>query len=309
MYSFDALKEQNPRLDQIDYVVIDFETTGIHASIDDVVELGAVRIDSRGWIKDRFSSLINPGKEIPQNVINIHGITNHDVKDYPDPYEVVSQFIRFSQESLLVAHNARFDGLFLQKYLKAIQGNKVNAKPKDSQSHSSNNGKGILHWKGLAILDTVSLTRRIYPGLSSYSLTNLKQYWNIQTKRKHRGFDDAYSAAIVLRHCLERMEGERPAQFDFLKLWNSAHESYITGTYKPRKRKADHRKIVQAMETALRNENSVPIHYKNTRGEKTYRTIIPKKVFFNHTEAYVEAHCQLRGELRVFRVDRIELAQ
>lgn len=99
--------------DQI-HVVIDVETTGLSAGYGDrVIEVGAVAVDG-GEIVAEFGSLIRVEKSIPRHVSRIHGITNEMLAGQPLPDEVYPALRDFVGDSVLVAHNERFDLAFLR---------------------------------------------------------------------------------------------------------------------------------------------------------------------------------------------------
>ena len=107
--------------------MIDVETTGLSTSRGDrIIEIGAATIE-QDQIKDEFHSLINIGKRIPLAARLIHGITNKMLTGQPKPEDVFPLFNEFIQDSVLVAHNARFDiGFLMQEFgrLGLVLGNK-----------------------------------------------------------------------------------------------------------------------------------------------------------------------------------------
>lgn len=97
------------------FTVFDTETTGLDPKKGHrVVELAAVRVEDGIIREDKtFTSLINPERNIPFEVQQIHHLTDDDVKDAPTMMEVLPQFLEFAQGSTLIAHNAAFDMDFL----------------------------------------------------------------------------------------------------------------------------------------------------------------------------------------------------
>ncbi len=65
-----------------DYVVFDFETTGINPNRDAIIEISAVKVKS-GEIMAVFSSLVNPQMPIPYGATQVNGITNEMVANIP----------------------------------------------------------------------------------------------------------------------------------------------------------------------------------------------------------------------------------
>ncbi len=96
--------------------VFDVETTGLDPKKGHrIVELAGMRIENGKIIEEQmFHSLINPERDIPWEVKQIHGITEQDLVGAPTVMTVLPQFLSFAKGSILVAHNAAFDKGFLE---------------------------------------------------------------------------------------------------------------------------------------------------------------------------------------------------
>ena len=90
------------------YVVFDIETTGFNSVNDRIIEIGAVRV-VEGEIKETFSEFVNPERPIPYKITQLTTITDDMVKDAGTIEEILPQFLKFCEGSVLVAHNAGFD--------------------------------------------------------------------------------------------------------------------------------------------------------------------------------------------------------
>ena len=105
-----ALKNKR-RADTV--IVLDFETTGLSPNGGDrAIEIGAVRIE-KGKVRDRYQSLMNPGKRVPLFIEEYTGITNAMLKTAPTCKAVMTEFADFVEDFDMVAHNASFDSRFL----------------------------------------------------------------------------------------------------------------------------------------------------------------------------------------------------
>lgn len=97
-----------------DVVVLDTETTGLSFKDCQLIEIAAQRLSGREVV-DRFETLVNPGKPIPPEIVELTGITDADVIDAPSPTEAVRQLAAFVGGCPVIAHNATFDRTFVEK--------------------------------------------------------------------------------------------------------------------------------------------------------------------------------------------------
>ena len=160
-------------------VMIDFETTGLSPDMGDrITEVAALRIEG-GRITERYVTLINCNARIPSFITGLTGITQAMVDKAPPVAEVVPQLLDFIGSDALSAHNASFD----EKFLRA-ESARLNLAP----AHRS-------------LVCSLKLSRRVFPGLSSYKLGLLSSQLGIAFKSAaHRAESDAEVAAQVLIH-------------------------------------------------------------------------------------------------------------
>lgn len=97
-------------LASLDAVSFDTETTGLDASRDRIVQIGAVAI-RRGTVAsaETFERLVDPGVPIPPASTAIHHITSAMVRGEPRFAEVWPAFETFARERVLVGHSIGFD--------------------------------------------------------------------------------------------------------------------------------------------------------------------------------------------------------
>ena len=162
------------------YVVVDVETTGGRPPFHRVTEIGAVRVQG-GEIVDRWQSLINPERPIPQSITALTGISNAMVAGAPVFAEIADAFQDFMGEAIFVAHNVRFDHGFL-----AAEYARLERKFRYPQ------------------LCTCQSMRSLFKGLPSYSLGNLCRHFGISLESHHRALCDAEAAAGLLALINER---------------------------------------------------------------------------------------------------------
>ena len=157
-----------------DYVVVDVETTGGNAQWNRVTEIGAVRVRN-GKIIEEWSSLINPQRRIPGNIVSLTGITDDMVADAPLFADIADGFREFLDEAVFVAHRAKFDYSFIKGEYERI-GEELRC----------------------PTLCTVVESRRHFPGQPSYSLANLSAHFEISLESHHRALCDARATAEIL---------------------------------------------------------------------------------------------------------------
>lgn len=108
-------------LRRLPMVVFDTETTGLSTEIDEIVQIGAVRVlNGRMVAGETFETLANPGRSIPAASTRVHGIDDAAVRRAPPVAEAVRAFHRFAGGAVLVAHNAPFDLAFLHRHARAM---------------------------------------------------------------------------------------------------------------------------------------------------------------------------------------------
>lgn len=113
--SLSTLAQQNlfGELEQV--VIVDTETTGISFQKDELTQIAAARM-AQGKVIERFSTFVNPGKPIPEDIIHLTHITDEDTAHAPTPGEAIQELARFVRDTPLVAHNAVFDRFFITNH-------------------------------------------------------------------------------------------------------------------------------------------------------------------------------------------------
>lgn len=103
-------------------IVLDTETTGTNADAGDrIVDIGCVELVNHQPTGRTYQVYINPERQMDQEVINIHGLTNEFLADKPKFADIADEFLAFigdNPEDKLVIHNAPFDMKFLNMELK-----------------------------------------------------------------------------------------------------------------------------------------------------------------------------------------------
>lgn len=168
----------------MNFIAFDVETTGTVPGVDSIVEVGAVRFVN-GQADSVFSTLVNPRRPIPPGATQVNGITNEMVQGKPTIEELLIPFSEFCGEDILVAHNASFDAQFFTA---------------DIKKYETPAPKGV-------VIDTLSIARKIIPGLPNYKLGTLVQHLKIPATNFHRAEEDANYAGQLFLHLLKKIGG------------------------------------------------------------------------------------------------------
>lgn len=177
----------------LDYVVIDFETTGFNPYNDKIIQVAGVKYRNHELV-DQFVSYVNPERPIPSRITSLTGITNYRVSDAPTIEEVLPLFLAFLHTNVIVAHNASFDMRFLK---------------------SNVNMLGLPEPKN-KVIDTVFLAKKYMKHAPNHKLETLKRMLGIRLS-SHNAFDDCITCAAVYQKCASiEEEGKRKVQKEVL---------------------------------------------------------------------------------------------
>ncbi|MEA2062517.1 MAG: 3'-5' exonuclease [Gemmatimonadota bacterium] len=168
--------------DHCEFVVIDVETTGMSPPTDRVIEVACVKI-AGGAVVDEYSTLVNPGRQVPWIITRLTGITGQMVSSAPSFGSVAERFLDFLGEAVFVAHNAPFDWRFIQSEVRLARARRLVNRT----------------------LCTRRLTVKLVPELSRRRLGDLAEFFNLDFDGcRHRALGDARVTARALLILLER---------------------------------------------------------------------------------------------------------
>ena len=164
------------------YVVFDIETSGLYIPFNEIIEIGAVKIKN-GFVIDEFAKLIKPKKKLFKQITDITHITNEMLSDELPIEEILPEFKKFIEGSILVAHNAHFDTDFIYAELEKMN----------------------LFDGPLPCIDTMMLARGLYG--SNFKQNNLRAVGKflkveVEPNEQHRAVYDARTTANVFQKLL-----------------------------------------------------------------------------------------------------------
>lgn len=154
------------------FAVVDIETTGLSPRRDEIVEICIIKI-LNGRVQNLYETLVKPTQDVSFLLTKIHGIDNDMLAIAPEKSEVTPIVKEKLSKVILVEHSRNdFDSKFLEVFL--------SSKP----------------WH--TTLNTLSLAKKLYPNLDSYSLYSLCKHKSISLKQHHTAKGDAIATAKLL---------------------------------------------------------------------------------------------------------------
>jgi len=170
-------------------IVFDTETTGFDpATGDKLVEIGAVELINHVPTGKTYHQYINPEREVPEEVVKVHGLTTEYLKDFPIFADVAQEWVDFiGDDGILVAHNASFDIKFINYELSKV---------------------GFAEYSWDRVVDTLEIAKNKFPGQRN-NLDALCKRFNIDNSARtfHGALLDAQLLAEVY---LELLGGAEP---------------------------------------------------------------------------------------------------
>ncbi|EJP26800.1 DNA polymerase III, epsilon subunit [Haemophilus sputorum HK 2154] len=132
-------------------VVLDTETTGMNMTGQpqighNIIEIGAVEVINRRLTGRTFHVYIKPPREVDEEAIRVHGITNEFLQDKPVFAEIADDFLAFIKGAELIIHNAPFDVAFMDQEFSYLK----DPPPKTAEI--------------CTVTDSLQMARKMYPG-------------------------------------------------------------------------------------------------------------------------------------------------
>ncbi len=157
------------------FIVLDLETTGLDPVRNEIIEIGAIRVNRDSDVHDTFRTLVKPTRRIPKRITQINGISQEMVnRDGMALVQALKEFVDFIQDLPLVTFNAEFDMAFLQNAAKdhnIVIGNPTSC--------------------------ALKMARLAWPGRGSYRLADLARDGGLSDEGTHQALQDCRRALIV----------------------------------------------------------------------------------------------------------------
>lgn len=171
----------------VTWVAFDTETSGRYPIESEICEIAAVKYSFKtgvGLEQESFAFLVKPSKPMSNEVIKIHGITNEMVADAPLLSDVLPNFLKFIEGSVLLAHHAQFDLGFVANALE------------DSK----------LPLPDVPTICTSLLAQGNVPETPNHRLQTLVPFFGVNPGQAHRALDDARACLHVALKIFERLQ-------------------------------------------------------------------------------------------------------
>jgi len=173
-------------LKEAEFSVLDVETTGLSARNNRIIEIGIVKVKDLKVV-DKYTTLINPGCDIPYFITQFTGISNNDVAYSPSFYDTAEDIEEFIGNSIICGHNLSFDEGFLRyEFIR----------------------NGFEPLSNLNVC-TLKLSRKIFPSLKSKSLASISEHLGIVNRTSHRALSDAEATAQILIKLIKKLSKEQ----------------------------------------------------------------------------------------------------
>lgn len=229
-------------------IVLDTETTGIDPKEGHrIIEIGCVEVVNRKLTGNHFHVYINPGRQIEQEAIEVHGITNEFLQDKPIFADVAQDFVNFIRGAQLVIHNAPFDVGFMDHEF-AMHGATSSVVTKDICD----------------VLDTLVLARQMHPGQKN-NLDALCKRYGIDNS--HRELHGALLDAEILADVYLLMTGGQTK----LKLASSGSSDADANAVRPIQRQTNKLKVIKASADELEQHEGRLDIVENAGGKCLWR--------------------------------------
>ena len=186
--------DQNLPLSEYRFVVFDTELTGLHRRNDEIVSIGAVRIDNLQIdLSATYYTLVRPKQLEHTDATLVHRITPEQLKIAPNLEDVFPEFLRFVGNDLLVGHYVDLDMSFVNRTTKAMYGGTLANICIDTMLLSQAYKKVLQRY--YHEMDQLS---------SSYRLSDLGEDFNLPQFSAHDALEDALQTAYLFLYLIKK---------------------------------------------------------------------------------------------------------
>ena len=184
-------------INETDFVAFDTELTGLDFKQDSIISIGAIRLQGATIQPTKtFYRLVKPECELKHKSVVVHELTHSDLECAEDLLEVISDFVKFIGDAVLIGHFIHIDLNFVNKPLQRAFGVSLKNRALDTST---------LHdW----LYDNDSRFARHYHGMTMKSdLFSMAQKYGVDVGKAHNAFSDAYITAQLFQRFVPFLPG------------------------------------------------------------------------------------------------------
>lgn len=222
----------------VKFAITDIETTGSGIKGNRITEI-CIMVVQNGNVVDEYSSLVNPSQAIPLYIESLTGINDEMLIGAPQFAEIADEVDQITKDCVFVAHNVNFDYNIIKAEFSSLE--------KDFKRKR---------------LCTLRLTKKLIPGLFSYSLGNICTSINIPHYDRHRAKGDCEATVDLFQRCLA-LDPDFEIITSFLNQKTAA--SYLPPNFK----KSDFEKLPATTGVYFfKDKNGVPLYIGKAKNIK-----------------------------------------
>jgi len=159
------------------FIIADLETTGLDSTKDEIIEIGAIRVNRDSDHHETFQAYVRANKKIPKKITAITGITQAMIDEKGEPLgSVLKEFKDFVGDLRIVTYNAEFDMAFLNA----------------ASVHTG----GVINFPN-PVSCALEMARRAWPRRRSYRLGDISKDGGLSQAGTHRALGDCQRALTV----------------------------------------------------------------------------------------------------------------
>lgn len=196
-----ALLESELKNDNV--VVFDVESTGTDTTRDEIIQIAAIRINSKGEEIERFMKFLKPNKPVGSSE-SVHGFSDEYLSKHgKDKVRTIKSFLKFIKGKTLVGHNVQYDINILTSEIERASLPKAEFK---------------------CFFDTLDIYRRFYPSLENHKLCTLSTIFNTKHKPNHNALFDILATGEVLVYAVDNFIA--PTRIKRRRLMKSTYKKF-----------------------------------------------------------------------------------
>jgi len=174
-----------PSVKNFEYLILDFETTGLSAAESEIIEIGALAVQGLTPLA-QLNCLVKPKKEVPKAISQLTGITPEMLEDQLPLEDVLSRFLEFVGNRPIVAHNCSMEESFITEHIAP-----------HAPTHS------------FEFFNSIEPLALIFPDSPSHSMESLRKLCKVDSDNSHRAFKDCEDLLKILTYSRDVLFNDR----------------------------------------------------------------------------------------------------